>query len=67
MSKQQLEAVFAEHLGVEKVIWLNRGCAGDDTHGHVDDISRFVAENTVLTAVEANKADENYEPSRGEP
>ena len=40
--------IFADYLGVEKVIWLGRGIAGDDTHGHVDDISRFVAADTVL-------------------
>jgi agmatine deiminase len=62
VSKQQLEAAFAEYLGIEKVVWLNRGCAGDDTHGHVDDISRFVGENTILTAVESNVADENHLP-----
>ena len=44
------------------MIWLGRGITGDDTHGHVDDISRFVAADTVLTAVEANKSDANHEP-----
>jgi agmatine deiminase len=62
VSREQLEQAFAEYLGIEKVIWLNRGCAGDDTHGHVDDISRFVAENTILTAIEPNTADENHLP-----
>lgn len=62
VSKEQLEKAFAEYLGIEKVIWLNRGCAGDDTHGHVDDITRFVGENTILTAVEPNTADENHLP-----
>ena len=62
VSKAQLEQAFAEHLGIEKVIWLNRGCAGDDTHGHVDDISRFVGSNTILTAVEHSVADENHLP-----
>ena len=62
ITKDELEAAFAEHLGIERVIWLNRGCAGDDTHGHVDDISRFVAVNTILTAVESNTADENHLP-----
>jgi agmatine deiminase len=61
-TREQLEQAFAEYLGIEKVIWLNRGCAGDDTHGHVDDISRFVGENTILTAVEENTADENHLP-----
>ena len=62
ISREQLEQAFRDYLGIEKVIWLNRGCAGDDTHGHVDDITRFVAPNTILTAVESNKADENHEP-----
>ena len=62
VSREQLEQAFHDYLGIEKVIWLNRGCAGDDTHGHVDDITRFVAPNTILTAVEPNTADENHLP-----
>src|ERR1700744_2474193 len=54
VSREQLEQAFHDYLGIERVIWLNRGCAGDDTHGHVDDITRFVAPNTILTAVEPN-------------
>lgn len=57
-----LEQAFKEYLGVEKTIWLHRGCAGDDTHGHVDDITRFVGPNTILTCVEPNTADENHIP-----
>jgi len=62
VSRELLEQAFAQYLGIEKVIWLNRGCAGDDTHGHVDDISRFVGVNTILIAVEHNTADENHLP-----
>jgi agmatine deiminase len=62
LTKADLEKVFAGYLGIEKVIWLGRGIQGDDTHGHVDDISRFVAADTVLTVVEPNKTDANYEP-----
>jgi agmatine deiminase len=62
VSKEQLEQAFADHLGIQQVLWLNRGCAGDDTHGHVDDITRFVAENTIVTTVEPNTADENHLP-----
>lgn len=62
LSQRDLEQIFAEYLGVEKVIWLGRGIQGDDTHGHVDDISRFVAADTVLTAIEPSRADVNYEP-----
>jgi agmatine deiminase len=62
VSKAQLEQAFHDYLGIAQVIWLNRGCAGDDTHGHVDDITRFVAPNTILTAIEPNTADENHLP-----
>ncbi len=67
LSREQLEAAFHEFLGIDQVLWLNRGCAGDDTHGHVDDITRFVpgpdnAGSTILSAVEANIHDENHLP-----
>lgn len=54
------EAVFAEYLGVKSTIWLNRGIVGDDTHGHIDDLARFVGPTTVVAVEEANEADENY-------
>jgi len=62
VSKTQLEQAFHDYLGIEQVLWLNRGCAGDDTHGHVDDVTRFVGPNTIVTAVEPNTADENHLP-----
>jgi agmatine deiminase len=62
VSKQQLEAAFRQYLGIDQVIWLNRGCAGDDTHGHVDDITRFTGSATIVTAVETNTSDENHLP-----
>jgi agmatine deiminase len=62
VSRAQLEKAFADYLGIEQVLWLNRGCAGDDTHGHVDDIARFVGENIILTAIEPNTSDDNHEP-----
>ena len=52
VTREQLEEIFADYLGMEKVIWLDRGIAGDDTHGHVDDITRFVTPTTVVTAYE---------------
>jgi agmatine deiminase len=62
MSRADYEWAFAEYLGVRKVLWLGRGIAGDDTHGHVDDLARFVGPRTVMTVVEDDPADENYEP-----
>ncbi len=62
VSREQLEQAFRDYLGIDQTIWLNRGCAGDDTHGHIDDITRFVAENTILTCVEPNTHDENHLP-----
>ena len=57
------ERVFAEYLGIRRTIWLGEGCVGDDTHGHIDDIARFVAPNTVVLAYEADPADANHERS----
>jgi len=62
VSRKQLERVFTDYLGIEKVIWLNRGVAGDDTHGHIDDITRFVGPTTIVTAVEPNTSDPNHAP-----
>ena len=62
VSRDQLEQVFHDFLGIDQVIWLNRGIAGDDTHGHVDDISRFVAPTTIVTAVEPDASDPNHAP-----
>jgi agmatine deiminase len=64
MKRKDYEKIFAECLGIANVIWLNTGIAGDDTHGHVDDLTRFVSPDTVLTAVESNPHDANYEPLR---
>ena len=55
-----LEQAFHDHLGIDQTLWLPRGCAGDDTHGHIDDIARFVAPNTILACVEPNPADPNH-------
>jgi agmatine deiminase len=62
MLREDYENVFRDYLGIQTVIWLGRGIAGDDTHGHVDDISRFVAPDTVVTAVENDPSDVNYAP-----
>ncbi len=60
MSRQAYEKVFAEYLGASHTIWLGRGIFGDDTHGHVDDLTRFVSPDTVVTMVENNPRDVNY-------
>src|SRR5437016_12441092 len=64
MSRSDYEQLFANYLGIKNVIWLASGIVGDDTHGHVDDIARFVAPDTVVTAVESDPNDPNYEPLR---
>jgi agmatine deiminase len=61
LSREDLEEIFREYLGVRRVLWLKNGIAGDDTHGHVDDLARFVDPTTVVTVVEEDKSDENYE------
>ena len=63
-TRPDYERVFADYLGVRKVLWLGRGIAGDDTHGHVDDLARFVGPRIVVTAVEDNPADPNCQPLR---
>jgi agmatine deiminase len=60
MDRAAYEQLFAEYFGAASVIWLDSGIAGDDTHGHVDDLTRFVAPNTVVTMVEADERNENY-------
>ena len=60
MSREDLERVFHDYLGIDQVLWMNRGIAGDDTHGHVDDITRFVGPHTIVTVTEPNTADENH-------
>ena len=60
MTREQYEAMFDGWLGARQTIWLGHGIAGDDTHGHVDDLARFTAERTVALAVESNRNDPNY-------
>jgi agmatine deiminase len=64
MSRKDYENLFSDYLGIKNVIWLNSGIAGDDTHGHVDDITRFVSPDTVVTAIESDPNDPNYDPLR---
>ena len=58
------ERYFAQYLGVRQTIWLKRGIAGDDTHGHIDDLARFISPNTIIAVTETNRAEDNYEPLR---
>src|SRR5205823_14265491 len=64
MNRAAYEKLFADYLGIKNVIWLASGIMGDDTHGHVDDLTRFVSPDTVVTAVESDPDDPNYEPLR---
>ena len=61
VGRERLEEAFHDYLGINQVIWLGRGVAGDDTHGHVDDIARFVGAETIVTAVESDTSDGNHE------
>jgi agmatine deiminase len=60
LTRTDYEEIFRHWLGVRRALWLGDGCVGDDTHGHVDDIARFVAPDTIVLAVEEDPADENY-------
>jgi len=61
-TRAKLERAFRDYLGIHQTLWLHRGCAGDDTHGHIDNIARFVAPDTILACVEPNTADRNHLP-----
>jgi len=62
MTREGLEQYFAAYLGITRTIWLKNGIAGDDTHGHIDDLARFVDAKTVVTVVEENRSEANYKP-----
>jgi len=61
LTQTQIEAKLKKYLGIHHILWLEEGIVGDDTDGHIDDITRFVSPDTVVTVVEDNKEDENYE------
>ena len=58
--REEVERVWSEYLGVDRVVWLAGGIVGDDTHGHIDDVARFVGERTIVAAREANRDDANH-------
>ncbi len=60
LSKAEIEQRLRDFLGVTQILWLGDGIVGDDTDGHIDDIARFVATDTIVTVVEEDPADENY-------
>ncbi len=62
LTRAQIEQYLRDYLGVTRILWLGDGIVGDDTDGHVDDLTRFVDSTTVVTVVEDDPADENYEP-----
>jgi agmatine deiminase len=64
LCRSEIERRLRENLGIRQVLWLGDGIVGDDTDGHVDDLTRFVAEDTVVTVVESRPADENFEVLR---
>ena len=63
LGRAEYERLFARWLGTRRTIWLGEGCRGDDTHGHIDDVARFVSEDTVVVAVERDPYDENHAAS----
>ena len=61
LNQSQIEKYLIDYYGVDHILWLGDGIIGDDTDGHIDDLTRFVNEDTVVTIIEQNKNDENYE------
>jgi len=62
LSKNQIEEYLSKYLGAKNILWLGEGIEGDDTDGHIDDITRFISEDTIVTAVEEDPRDANFEP-----
>jgi agmatine deiminase len=62
MTREELESVFRDYLGITNTLWLKNGIAGDDTHGHIDDLARFTSAGTVVIAVERDRNEANFEP-----
>jgi agmatine deiminase len=64
MSRAEIERALRDYLGADRVVWLRNGIVGDDTHGHIDDLARFVGPETVVLSVESDRSDPNYAPLR---
>jgi agmatine deiminase len=62
VGRRGIEAALRDYLGATNIVWLNRGIAGDDTHGHIDGLARFTSRDTVVTVVEPDKSELNHEP-----
>jgi agmatine deiminase len=62
LGRAEIEQRLRDYFGIREILWLAEGIDGDDTDGHIDDLARFVSENTVVTVVEENRDDENYRP-----
>ena len=62
LTREEIERYLKDYLGVRHILWLGDGIVGDDTDGHVDDLSRFTDPSTIVTAVELDSSDENYRP-----
>src|SRR5437763_12999474 len=60
LSRDEIEQRLRDYLGVTNILWLGDGIVGDDTDGHIDDLTRFVNPTTLVTVVEHDPADENY-------
>ena len=62
LGRAEIEQRLRDYFGIREILWLAEGIEGDDTDGHIDDLARFVSEHTVVTVVEENREDENYQP-----
>ena len=64
LNREQLESRLSDYLGIDRVLWLNNGIFGDDTHGHIDDLARFTDAESIVIVSEDDPADPNYAPLR---
>jgi len=62
LNQDQIEKFLRDYYGVDNILWLGDGIVGDDTDGHIDDITRFVSDDTVVTVIEEDKNDDNFTP-----